>query len=118
MFLGYDTIMIEDGTGTTSPDFCVEARLYNVKLLFGFVTQSASILKAPATRNRIGRSCRSEPLSSPTSAWPRLGSRCRRRRTRSPASCPSADHGRLVYLAGQVCEWNGDVRFVGRSATT
>ena len=44
-FLGYDTILIEDGTATTSPDFCVQAVLYNVKLLFGFVTQSAAILK-------------------------------------------------------------------------
>jgi len=45
-FLGYDTILIEDGTATTSPDFCVQAVLYNVKLLFGFVTRSAAILKA------------------------------------------------------------------------
>ena len=45
-FLGYDTVLIEDGTATTSPDFCVQATLYNVKLLFGFVTQSAAILKA------------------------------------------------------------------------
>jgi ureidoacrylate peracid hydrolase len=45
-FLGYDTILIEDSTATTSPDFCVQAVLYNVKLLFGFVTQSAAILKA------------------------------------------------------------------------
>jgi nicotinamidase-related amidase len=45
-FLGYDTILIEDGTATTSPEYCVQAVLYNVKLLFGFVTQSAAILKA------------------------------------------------------------------------
>jgi len=49
-FLGYDTILIEDGTATTSPDFCVQAVLYNVKLLYGFVTQSAEILRALATR--------------------------------------------------------------------
>lgn len=42
-FLGYDTILVEDGTATTSPSFCVEATLYNVKLLFGFVTTSAAI---------------------------------------------------------------------------
>jgi nicotinamidase-related amidase len=47
-FLGYDTILIEDGTATTSPDFCVQAVLYNVKLLFGFITRSASILAALA----------------------------------------------------------------------
>ena len=45
-FLGYDTILIEDATATTSPDFCVQAVLYNVKLLFGFVTRSAAILKS------------------------------------------------------------------------
>jgi enamine deaminase RidA (YjgF/YER057c/UK114 family) len=27
---------------------------------------------------------------------------------------PFRRHGDLVYLAGQVCEWNGDVRFVGK----
>ena len=47
-FLGYDTVLIEDGTATTSPDFCVQAVLYNVKLLFGFVTRSAAVLQALA----------------------------------------------------------------------
>jgi nicotinamidase-related amidase len=45
-FLGYDTILIEDATATTSPDYCVQAVLYNVKLLFGFVTGSATVLSA------------------------------------------------------------------------
>ena len=39
-FLGYDTILIEDATATTSPDYCVQAVLYNVKFLFGFVARS------------------------------------------------------------------------------
>ncbi len=43
-FLGYDTILVEDCTATTSPQFCVEAVLYNVKLLFGFVTRSGDVL--------------------------------------------------------------------------
>jgi ureidoacrylate peracid hydrolase len=43
-FLGYDTVLIEDATATTSPDYCVQSVLYNVKLLFGFVTRSADIL--------------------------------------------------------------------------
>jgi nicotinamidase-related amidase len=43
MFLGYDVVMVEDCVGTTSPSFCMEATLYNVKLLFGFVTASAAI---------------------------------------------------------------------------
>jgi ureidoacrylate peracid hydrolase len=47
-FLGYDTILLEDCTATTSPRFCVEAVLYNVKLLFGFVTRSEAVLAALA----------------------------------------------------------------------
>lgn len=45
-FLGYDAILLEDCTATTSPRFCVEAVLYNVKLLFGFVARSAPVLQA------------------------------------------------------------------------
>jgi nicotinamidase-related amidase len=43
MFLGYDCVMVEDCVGTTSPDYCMLATLYNVKLLYGFVTDSAAI---------------------------------------------------------------------------
>jgi nicotinamidase-related amidase len=43
MFLGYDCIMVEDCVGTTSPEYCMQATLYNVKLLFGFVTASPAI---------------------------------------------------------------------------
>ena len=43
MFLGYDCIMVEDCVGTTSPGYCMQATLYNVKLLFGFVTGSPAI---------------------------------------------------------------------------
>lgn len=49
-FLGYDTVLIEDATATTSPDFCVQATLYNVKLLFGFVTQSKTVVDALAEK--------------------------------------------------------------------
>ncbi|SHG25723.1 Nicotinamidase-related amidase [Kaistia soli DSM 19436] len=45
-FLGYDVVLIEDCTATTSPRFCVEAVLYNVKLLFGFVTRSEAVIEA------------------------------------------------------------------------
>lgn len=48
-FLGYDTILVRDCTATTSPAFCVEATLYNVKLLFGFVTTSDAILSGLST---------------------------------------------------------------------
>jgi nicotinamidase-related amidase len=43
-FLGYDTLMIEDCTATTSPAFCWEATLYNVKQIFGFTVTSQSLL--------------------------------------------------------------------------
>lgn len=45
-FLGYDTILVEDCTATTSPEYCVQSVLYNVKLLFGFVTNSDAILSS------------------------------------------------------------------------
>jgi nicotinamidase-related amidase len=45
-FLGYDTIMMADCCATTSPQFCWDATIYNVKQIFGFVAQSASVIKA------------------------------------------------------------------------
>ena len=47
-FLGYDTLMVADCTATTSPGFCWEATLYNVKQIFGFVVSSSSLLEALA----------------------------------------------------------------------
>lgn len=48
-FLGYDCILLEDCTATTSPDFCMEATLYNVKQIFGFVANSKMVLKSLET---------------------------------------------------------------------
>ena len=45
-FLGYGCVLVEDCCGTTSPEFCTEATVWNVKKCFGFVTDSARILKA------------------------------------------------------------------------
>ncbi|MEB3359823.1 MAG: isochorismatase family cysteine hydrolase [Synechococcales bacterium] len=45
-FLGYDCILVRDGTATTSPDYCLKATLYNVNQCFGFVTDSASMIQA------------------------------------------------------------------------
>jgi nicotinamidase-related amidase len=45
-FLGYDCILVKDCTATTSPEYCWQATLYNVKQCFGFVTDSQSIFKA------------------------------------------------------------------------
>lgn len=43
-FLGYDCVLLEDCTATTSPDFCMEATRYNVKQIFGFVADSKALL--------------------------------------------------------------------------
>ncbi|NER36896.1 MAG: isochorismatase family protein [Oscillatoria sp. SIO1A7] len=45
-FLGYDCILLKDCTATTSPEFCMEATLYNVKQCFGFVSDSQALLDA------------------------------------------------------------------------
>ena len=42
-FHGYDCILVEDCTATTSPDYCLKATLYNVNQCFGFVASSAAI---------------------------------------------------------------------------
>lgn len=44
-FLGYDTLMIEDCTATSSPAFCWEATLYNVRQIFGFTLHSLVLTK-------------------------------------------------------------------------
>jgi nicotinamidase-related amidase len=45
-FLGYDCILLEDCTATTSPDYCWLATLYNVNQCFGFVAQSSKLITA------------------------------------------------------------------------
>lgn len=45
-FLGYGCVMVEDCCATSSPDYCTQATLFNVKKGFGFVTQSRQILDA------------------------------------------------------------------------
>ncbi|MBC7378036.1 MAG: isochorismatase family protein [Burkholderiaceae bacterium] len=43
-FLGYDVLMLRDCVGTTSPDYCMQATEYNVKLLFGFMSNSGALI--------------------------------------------------------------------------
>ena len=43
-FLGYDCVLLEDCTATTSPAFCWDATLYNVRQCFGFTTNSIGFL--------------------------------------------------------------------------
>jgi len=47
-FLGYDCILVEDCAATTSPAFCREATLYNVRQCFGFVAGSDDLAAALA----------------------------------------------------------------------
>lgn len=44
-FRGYDCLMLEDCSATTSPDFCMQATLYNVRQCFGFVCTSGAVLE-------------------------------------------------------------------------
>jgi nicotinamidase-related amidase len=48
-FQGYDTIMLEDCVATTSPDFCLEATLHNVRFCFGFTTTSKQLIEGMQT---------------------------------------------------------------------
>lgn len=43
-FLGYDCVLLEDCTATTSPEFCWQATLYNVRQCFGFTALSTEFL--------------------------------------------------------------------------
>jgi ureidoacrylate peracid hydrolase len=42
--LGYDVVLLEDCSATTSPQFCMDATLYNVAQCYGFVTTSADLI--------------------------------------------------------------------------
>jgi ureidoacrylate peracid hydrolase len=43
-FLGYDCVLVEDCAATTSPQFCTDATIYNVKQCFGFVAKAQDIV--------------------------------------------------------------------------
>ncbi|OJW69132.1 MAG: isochorismatase [Sphingomonadales bacterium 63-6] len=47
-FLGYDCILLDDCCATTSPEFCEQATLYNVRQCFGFVASSTALSAALA----------------------------------------------------------------------
>jgi nicotinamidase-related amidase len=48
-FLGYGCLLLEDCCATTSPGYCTEATIFNVKKCFGFVTSSGKVLRALAS---------------------------------------------------------------------
>lgn len=41
--LGYDCLLLQDCTATTSPTFCMDATLYNVRQCFGFTLDSEQL---------------------------------------------------------------------------
>jgi biuret amidohydrolase len=47
-FLGYGCVLLADCCATTSPAFCTEATIWNVKKCFGFVSDSRRVLDALA----------------------------------------------------------------------
>jgi nicotinamidase-related amidase len=51
-FRGYDCLLLEDCTATTSPDYCMKAAIYNTRHCFGFVVHSAAMAAAIASLER------------------------------------------------------------------
>ena len=49
-FLGYGCILVEDCCATSSPDYCTQATIWNVKKCFGFVTDSQRVTTALKAR--------------------------------------------------------------------
>ena len=43
-FIGYDPILLDDCSATSSPQFCSEAARFLLRLLYGFVTTSKAVL--------------------------------------------------------------------------
>ena len=43
---GYDVVLLEDGVGTYSPQFCTDATLYLIDRIYGFLSDSVSLAKA------------------------------------------------------------------------
>ncbi|WP_258168145.1 cysteine hydrolase family protein [Paenibacillus sp. AR247] len=50
--LGYDAILLEDCCATSSPAYCTEAALYNIKQCYGFVAGSEDLLQACTRKER------------------------------------------------------------------
>jgi len=43
--LGYDVIMLEDAVATTSPSFCMDATVYNIRQCYGFTAQLSALVR-------------------------------------------------------------------------
>ncbi|MFL9959439.1 isochorismatase family protein [Paraburkholderia nemoris] len=44
-FHGYDAVLLKDCIATSSPDYCIDATIYNVQSVFGFVTDSWRVVE-------------------------------------------------------------------------
>jgi len=44
--LGYDVVMVQDAVATTSPAYCMDATLYNVRQCFGFTLTAGALREA------------------------------------------------------------------------
>ncbi|MCX5562554.1 cysteine hydrolase family protein [Streptomyces sp. NBC_00038] len=44
--LGYDVLMLQDAVATTSPTYCMDATVYNVRQCFGFTLTAADLQEA------------------------------------------------------------------------
>ena len=53
-FLGYNCVLLDDCCGTTAPQFCTDATLWNIKKAFGFVAGSAPLRAAIRTATSAG----------------------------------------------------------------
>lgn len=53
-FQGYDAVLVEDATTTVSPGYVSDAILYLIRLLYGFTTQTQTLLNVIATKTDIG----------------------------------------------------------------
>ena len=113
----------------------MQAVLYNVKLLFGFVTRSASgPVRARRRALTLARTSTTDPLTArqrPVRFMPLIATKpsAERRLIELGLSLPEIPvpianfvpfrrNGDTVFLAGQICEWNGTVAYHGKSAST
>lgn len=63
-FRGYDCILLSDCAATTSPDFCMDATIYNVRQCFGFVAEGSDIIAALGRTGVVSQSVDDDALSA------------------------------------------------------
>lgn len=66
--LGYDVVLLEDLCATSSPDFCAQATVYNVRQCFGFTAVSSDMLDALGSQKLLNASAAHNTPASPESS--------------------------------------------------